>query len=177
MITGERIYLRAWEKTDVESFYRWFNDPEVTIYLGNAYPACSMDQEQHFYDQPRETEQRYAIVLKAGDVLIGNCSLHFIDQKNRSAELGIVIGEKAYWNQGYGREAIGLLLEIGFEGMGLERMALRHAAFNERGHHCYVAAGFVEEGRARNAQFIKGAFHDTVLMSVLAQEYFARKGR
>jgi len=175
MITGERIYLRAWEKSDVETFYRWFNDPEVGIFLGNAYPSWSMDQEQQIYEQPREDAQRYAIVLKAADVLIGNCDLHLIDQKNRSAELGIVIGEKAYWNQGYGRETIGLLLEIGFEGLGLERIGLRHVAFNERGHRCYLAAGFVEEGRARHAQFIKGAFHDTVLMSVLAQEYFARK--
>jgi RimJ/RimL family protein N-acetyltransferase len=174
MITGERIYLRAWEKTDVEVFYCWFNDPEVTVNIGSAYPAWSMDDEQRVYDQKREDVQRYAIVLKAGDALIGSCSLHAIDPKHRSAELGIVIGAKDHWNQGYGREAIGLLLEIGFEGLGLERIGLRHYDFNQRGHRCYVASGFVDEGRLRHERFIKGAFHDTIIMSILSHEYFAR---
>ncbi len=68
-----------------------------------------------------------------------------------------------------------LLLEIGFEGMGLHRIYLRHVHSNKRGHRCYLAAGFREEGRLRQATFIRGEFHDDVLMSVLAEEYFTRK--
>lgn len=175
MIYGERLYLRAWEPGDVASFYRWFNDPEVAVNLGNACPAWSMADEQRIHDNPREHAQRYSIVLKDGDLLIGNCDLHAIDMKNRSAEVGIVIGDKAHWNQGYGREAIGLLLEIGFDSLGLERIALLHIDLNERGHRCYLAAGFVVEGRLRHANFVRGEFHDDVLMSVLADEYRARK--
>ncbi|NLG27544.1 MAG: GNAT family N-acetyltransferase [Chloroflexi bacterium] len=175
MIPGERLYLRAWEQSDVAAFYRWFNDPEVSLYLGNAYPAWSLEQEQRIYDQPREHAQRYAIVLKEGDVLIGNCDLHGIDQKNRSADVGIVIGDQRYWNQGYGREALGLLLEIGFDGLGLERIALLHLDLNERGHRCYLAAGFKVEGRLRHANYIRGAYHDDILMSILADEYRARQ--
>jgi RimJ/RimL family protein N-acetyltransferase len=70
---------------------------------------------------------------------------------------------------------LGLLLEIAFEGLGLNRVMLRHVDFNERGHRCYLAAGFVEEGRLRQANFVCGEYHDDVIMSVLAHEYFARK--
>lgn len=41
MITSERIVLCAWERSDLETFTRWFNNPEATVYLGNAYPALS----------------------------------------------------------------------------------------------------------------------------------------
>lgn len=108
-------------------------------------------------------------------MLIGNCAFRRLDTKNRSAEVGIVIGEKEYWGQEYGREALGLLLEIGFEGLGLNRISLWHIDFNERGHRCYLAAGFREEGRLRQAVFVKGEFRDTVIMSVLAEEYFRSK--
>ena len=39
MITGERIILRAWERPAMEIFQRWFNDPEIAIYSGEAYLA------------------------------------------------------------------------------------------------------------------------------------------
>jgi len=175
MITGNRIILRAWERSDLEAFTRWFNDPEITIYLGNSHPCMSFDQEQRFYENSIDEKHRYCITLKEDGRLIGNCSLIHMNTKDRSAEVGIVIGEKNSWSQGYGREALGLLLEIGFEGLGLNRIFLRHMDFNERGHRCYLAAGFVDEGRFRQDTFVRGEFHDTVLMSVLAEEYFARK--
>jgi diamine N-acetyltransferase len=175
MITGKRIYLRGWEKSDVPTFLRWFNDPEVTIYLSNPYPAGSTEQEEHFVSHPREGEQRYCIVTREGDVPIGNCGIFDVNARNRSCEVGIAIGEKAYWNQGYGREVLALLQEIAFEGMGMNRVTLRHTDFNERGHRCYLAAGFVEEGRLRQSEWVKGSFHADVIMSVLAEEYFARK--
>jgi RimJ/RimL family protein N-acetyltransferase len=175
MITGERIMLRAWEKGDKEFFWRWFNDPEVTIFLGNAYPAISLEQEERFFDNPPPGDHLYSIIIRESGILIGNCSLHRVDSKNRSAEVGIVIGEKDYWSLGYGRETLRLLQEIAFEGMGINRLALRHVDLNERGHRCYMAAGFVEEARLRQVDYIKGAFHDEVIMSMLAEEYFARK--
>ena len=175
MIQGRRIYLRAWERSDLEAFTRWFNDPEVTVNLGEAYPCLSSIQEERFFEQAITEKHHYAIVLHEGDLLIGNCSFHHVDPQHRSAEVGIVIGEKAYWNQGYGREALGVLQEIGFEGLGLNRIELRYFDFNARGRRAYEAAGFVEEGRLRRSHYIAGAFHDMMIMSVLAEEYWARK--
>lgn len=177
MISGERIYLRAWERTDLETFTRWFNDPEVTVNLGNAYPALSTAKEEQFLEQALLDDKRrhYCIVLREGDLLIGNCSFHEIDTFQRSAEIGIVIGEKDYWSQGYGREAVSMLLEIGFEGLGLNRVQLLCYDFNARARRAYEAVGFVEEGRMRHSHFVAGAFHDMVIMSVLAEEYWARK--
>ena len=172
MIVGQRIVLRAWSRSDLETFLKWFNDPEVTVYAGNAYPSLSLEQEERYYEKHIDDRHLYCIQTKEQGILIGECSLFDIDTKNRSAEAGLTIGEKEYWNQGFGRETLGLLLEIGFEGLGLNRIHLRHAGFNERGYRCFVAAGFKEEGRLRQGTFIQGKFHDVVLMSILAEEYY-----
>lgn len=175
MITGARLVLRAWEKTDLDAFTRWFNDPEVTIYLGNAYPCASTEQEERYMTKMLDVPHKYSITVRESGKLIGNCGLHNIDQPNRSAEVGIVIGEKEYWGQGYGREALGMLLEIGFEGLGLNRVGLWLVDINLRGYRCYLAAGFREEGRLRQKSFLKGAFRDEIVMSVLASDYWAAK--
>jgi RimJ/RimL family protein N-acetyltransferase len=174
MIIGKRITLRAWEKDDAEVFALWLNDPEVSIGLGNAYPAVTREQQEKFIAE-HANQPNYSIVLNENQQLIGSCGLHFLDQQNRFAELGIIIGEKVYWNQGYGREAISMLLEIGFEGLGLNRIELYVHDLNQRGYRCYLAAGFVEEGRLRKRCYIKSAFVDDIVMSVLAEEYWARK--
>ena len=177
MIAGDRVALRAWSRADLRTFHKWFNDPDVTVWAGNPYPSLSLEQEERYYDSHAADENLYCIETRPQGVLIGECSLFDRSTKNRSAEVGITIGEKEYWNQGYGRETLALLLEIGFLGLGLNRIHLRHVDRNERAHRCFLAVGFVEEGRLLQATFIKGKFHDVVLMSVLEEDYSSPKGR
>ncbi len=178
MITGERIILRAWERADLDTFWRWFNDAEITaMVMGNSFPSLTRDQEARFFDEGVDEPYRWSIVTRAEGRLIGNCDLHGISWEHRCAEVGIVIGEKDCWSQGYGREALGLLLKIGFVGMGLNRVWLRHVDVNERAHRSYLAAGFRDEGRFRQANYLAGAYHDDVIMSVLADEYAQRQAQ
>jgi len=177
VIVGKRITLRAWEKSDLEAFTRWFNDSEVTIYLGNACPSLSLAEESKYMDENIGRPYTYSIMLNENSTLIGNCDLHNINMRDRTAELGIVIGEKVYWNQGYGREAISMLLEIGFDHLGLNRIGLFLVSINNRGYRCYLASGFKEEGRLRQKSFIGGTFHDEIVMSVLAEEYRTLKAQ
>ena len=106
MIAGKRVILRAWSRSDLQTFIRWFNDPEVTIYAGNPYPALSMEQEELYYEKHINDEHTYCIETRREGALIGECSLFNMSSKNRSVEVGITIGEREYWNKGYGRETL-----------------------------------------------------------------------
>ncbi len=85
--------------------------------------------------------------------------------------LGIAIGDKAYWGQGYGQDATRLLLDYAFNLLNLNSVMLGAFSFNERAINCYRRVGFKEIGRQRQARIIAGRKFDVVLMDMLAEEF------
>jgi RimJ/RimL family protein N-acetyltransferase len=103
--------------------------------------------------------------------LIGNCGFFNYDQRNANAEFGIMIGEKSYWNKGYGTEAVRLLVKHGFQTVNLNRIYLRVLENNLRAIRAYEKAGFTHEGRQRQADFRDGRYIDLLVMSTLRSEF------
>ncbi len=175
MIYGERIRLRAPEREDLPRFVAWLNDPEVREHL-LLYLPMSMVKEEHWFEEMlKQPEEEHPMVIEIrqgeGWKPIGNCGMLNLDWRNRSIELGIFIGDKSHWNQGYGSEAMKLLLSHGFNTLNLNRIYLRVYETNQRGIHAYEKSGFVHEGRWRQAQFQGGRYIDILWMSVLRSEW------
>lgn len=175
MIYGERVRLRPLERHDLPHFVEWLNDSQVIQGL-SIYSSLSLDEEEIWYEhmlkQPKE-ERPLSIETKYEDAwkLIGNTGLFTFDWRNRSAELGIFIGDKAFWDQGFGTEAVGLILQHGFLTLNLNRIFLRVYADNPRAIKLYEKTGFVHEGRQRQAEFHGGKYHDIIFMSILRPEW------
>lgn len=175
MIYGERIRLRAPEREDIPVFLEWFNDPEVTLTLFTLLPLSRVEEENWFNEMIKSPAAEHPLTIevkeKDGWKKIGNITFLKIDWIARSAEVGIAIGEKDYWNQGYGTEAMKLMLKHGFETLNLNRIYLQVYDFNQRGIRAYEKSGFVREGCMRQALHKQGKYHDILLMSVLRQEW------
>jgi RimJ/RimL family protein N-acetyltransferase len=105
--------------------------------------------------------------------LIGTFAFDGIDWRNASSEFGIMIGDKAYWNQGYGTEAVRLLCQHGFDTLNLNRIFLHVFETNPRAIRAYEKAGFVHEGRERRAEFKDGRYIDVVRLSLLKDEFWS----
>lgn len=179
IIYGKRIRLRAVEREDVQKFHAWVNDPEVTKGLILNLPLSMRDEEEWFASLSKRdpAERPFAIEFRKGRAwkLIGNCSMHAVSLVNRSCEVGIIIGEKDEWNKGYGAEAMMLMLQHGFETLNMNRVYLQVFDNNIRAVRSYEKAGFVLEGRQRQAVYKNGKYEDVLFMSVLRSEWEARK--
>lgn len=180
MIYGKRIRLRHTERDDLPLFVAWLNDPEVTRGLGMFLPLSLVEEEQWFENTLQQpAEERPLTIEVCQDEswrTIGNSGFHAIDWRNRSAEVGIVIGDKSFWDQDYGSETIQLLLEYGFNTLNLHRVYLRVFEDNPRAIRAYEKAGFIHEGRMRQAEFRRGDYRDVLLMSVLRPEWVPPTG-
>ncbi len=178
MILGDQIRFRAIEKEDLPKFVKWLNDPEVRQGLSMIAPLSMAEEENWFEGLSKRSpfERPLAIEIQPDPqvdewIFVGNCGLIEIDWQNRSAEIGIFIGEKGYWNHGFGTRAMRLMLRYGFEDLNLHRIWLRVFESNQRAHRSYKKAGFTEEGNFRQAQYLDGKYVDVMIMSVLKTEW------
>ncbi len=171
---GDRIYLRPIELTDEQKLRKWINDPEIWRYLVIRTPMNAVREREWIEGQGLSaTEVSFGVVVRTGDRLIGSVGLRQIHPVNRSAEVGIMIGDKEYHGKGFGTEAVRLMVRYGFEELNLNRVALRVFAHNFRAIGCYQKAGFVHEGCLRQAVFRNGQFVDEYIFSILREDWLA----
>lgn len=170
-LIGNRIYLSPRTSEDAEIFTEWLNDFETTDYIGQSGKLYTLASEKKFLEDNYSPEATFVIVTLDEDKMIGTVSLENIDHQNRNAVLGIFIGDKNYRNNGYGTEAIKLILDYGFNYLNLNNIKLDLMEFNERALKCYKKCGFKEYGRRRKCKFVNGKYYDNIEMDILAEEF------
>ncbi len=169
----EKVYLRALEPSDVERTQKWHNDPELYETLVSPFRYVSHAAEEEWIHGKAgysQTEIRLAICLPEGDRHIGNVYLTEIDWISRHACVGIFIGEAQYRSNGYGAQALRLLLHHAFHDLGLHRVYLIVLDDNPRAIALYEKCGFVVEGRLRQHDFKQGRFKDLIFMGLCVDD-------
>ena len=169
-LSGPRCYLSPMNLEDAERYVEWLNDPEVAVNLAAAPQIISLAQERQVLECLGREESAFAIVDSQTDTLIGNCALIRVDPVNRCCEFGIFIGDRRFWNRGYGEEATRLALDFAFNFLNLHNVMLQVYAHNPRARRCYEKCGFREIGRRRQARCIGGRAYDVIFMDILAAE-------
>jgi RimJ/RimL family protein N-acetyltransferase len=173
MIRGTKTCLRALEHDDLARFVRWINDPETRRFLAMRFPLSMTEEEEWWENLPnRKNDHIFAIEAEDG-THIGNIGLHSVERENRRAMIGIMIGEKGYWGQGYGTDAIKAMLGWAFNYLNLNRVYLTVYAYNERAIRSYEKCGFQHEGTMRQARYADGQYHDELMMGLLREEFLA----
>jgi RimJ/RimL family protein N-acetyltransferase len=174
MFKGERVALRSMNRDDLPRLCEFNNDVEVELAGGGDPPLPqSLARLEAEYDQKIASGGRdgAAFAIEADGKFIGQCALFDFDAFNHTCQLGITIGDKAYWGKGYGREAVRLLLDYAFRLRNVRKVWLTVNGTNDRAIRSYRACGFVEEGRQRAQVWSNGAYIDLVYMGVLRDEW------
>ncbi|SKC69450.1 GNAT family N-acetyltransferase [Maledivibacter halophilus] len=152
-------------------YTEWLNDLELGIHLVSAPQVIPLSKEREILERLSVEGYNFAIVDFEKDELLGNCGLLNVDFINRTAELGIFIGNKEYWNRGLGQEAIELILNFGFNIINLNNIMLRVRGFNKRAIKCYEKCGFKVIGIRREAITFGDKKYGEIYMDILASEF------
>ena len=169
---GDRLYLSPMNPNDVEKYVEWISSPIVSDGMGNTSNILTESLEKEFIEKAlKNGDKCFAIILLKNDELIGNCSIYRENDNARVAELGIFIGDEKFRNNGYGQEALNLLLDYGFNYLSLNSVYLNVFSFNDVAINCYKKIGFKEAGRLRENYFLNGKYYDVVYMDILKKEF------
>ena len=150
-MTGEKVYLSPVSTDDTDIFMKWVNDPEIAHTTTFYTQIISLTQEKEIVESLAKSGNTFSIVTLENDAVIGNCSFFRIDETNRNAEIGIMIGEKDFQGKGYGTDALRLLVKFGFENRNYNNICLHVYSFNKGAVACYKKVGFKQQGIRREA--------------------------
>ncbi|MBC8097899.1 MAG: GNAT family N-acetyltransferase [Armatimonadetes bacterium] len=174
MLKSDKLILRAMTRADLPRLCAFNNTIEVELAGGGDPPIPqSLERLQAEFDRDAGNGGRdgaqFAIEVKG--VFIGQCALFNFDATGHTCELGITIGDPAYWGQGYGKAAVTLLLNYAFQLRNFRKVWLRVHGNNTRAQRAYAACGFTEEGRLRAHIYSAGSYDDMVMMGILRAEW------
>ena len=168
MLNGELVTLRAIEPADHPKLASYLNDVEVELLGGGDPPTPrSLASVSAMLERQADDSGAVNFAITVGDELIGQCGMFGQDHIAQTAEIGIVIGERAYWGRGYGRDAVRLLVDYGFRMRNLHKLWLTVHADNARAIRAYESVGFTEEGRQRAQVWSAGSYVDLVYMGLI----------
>lgn len=149
---ADAVTIRPLQREDLARLVRWNNDPEVECFVDLGLPGDLAGCVAWWEEIRRSKDTRlFALEDEAGR-LIGDLELAHICWRGREAELRIRIGEKDYWNRGYGTLAVCQMIHFAFAELGLDRLYLRVYAFNTRAIRCYEKLGFKKKAVLKRPQ-------------------------
>ena len=179
ILQGKTVVLRPLTKEDAKLFVAWLNDPEVIKWLmwRDEKQALSLEFEEKWIEEMQKSNTWKAFMIEAIvgcakiKVPIGNCSIHNIDWDNQRGGLGVTIGEKEFWNKGYGTEAAKLLLDYAFRELKLHRIESLALEDNIRSIRMLQKVGYTQEGCRRQDALKGGCFRNVLIFGILCHEW------
>lgn len=176
MLRGDKVILDAIDPEDIEWMRKQRNNQELRKYF-REWKDISKDQQEAWYkSRGNNTDPKhvYFKIVSNDKELVGCCGLHYVDWRLRSAEFGIFVGQETR-GKGYGSEAIFLMFDYGFREMNLHKVWCEVYS-NNKAIGIYKKMGFKEEGILRDNYFCNGKYGDSIVMSILEDEWFDLHG-
>lgn len=167
-LVGVRIRLRRLMAEDLPHMVVWNCDDEVQFYVDCDLPGNLSQLKQWYQTSFSDPNYRIYVIQTLSGEIIGDLELDHICWSKREAELRIRIGVKDLWGQGYGQEALRLILENLLITKNFKRIYLRVYHFNQRAIRCYSKIGFRRVGiLKRNCPNWK----NIILMEISREQY------
>jgi RimJ/RimL family protein N-acetyltransferase len=150
MIKGTKVKLRLKALKDAEKDYKWQTDPVLSdLDAVSPLPLSFHAYVEEYKDtlrHPSPYRRTFAVLTHDGQH-IGNCVYYNIDRVGKQAEIGIMIGDREYWNKGYGTDTVKTLSGYVFRHVGFKRLYLKTLTKNLRAQRSFKKCGYSSCGK------------------------------
>jgi RimJ/RimL family protein N-acetyltransferase len=177
VIEGELVSLKEFTKDNLfdERYHQWLRDIQVVNTIGrNEYLApLQFSKIEEYVERLLESETDYlfAIYTKNTDLFIGTLKIGSIDWYNRTADLGIMIGDKKFWKKGLAKNALQIACNYAFEHLNMRKLTGGCLAVNIAMSKCFERLGFLNEGLRRKQNFFEGRYIDHLIYGLFKEDF------
>lgn len=169
--------FRSLKPSDVTYFKKWILDKEVIRYSMTKFHKISNEAQiiEWFQETLFDSKTfQLGMIDPVSKELIGYAGIASLNEVDGNGEYFIFIGDKSYWGKGIASSVTKEIVRIGFQNLNLHRIFLTASSNNSGAIRAYEKAGFVREGRMREAFYRNNEYSDKVVMGILKSEFASR---
>jgi ribosomal-protein-alanine N-acetyltransferase len=175
VLRGHTVMLRDLRASDAASLHALLTTQEVARFI--SPPPTTVREFENFIAWTHRQREAgayvcFAVTLEGADTAIGIFQIRTLDTNFATAEWGFALGS-AFWGTGVFEESANLVMEFGFETLGIHRLEARAAILNGRGNGALIKIGAVQECVLRKSFIREGRAHDQALYAMLKADWRA----
>ncbi len=176
VLQGYALRLRPPEISELPALYDWYNDPEIAA----PFDRFTLDALPDFRKAVAEADgdlgslaPRFVIERLEGPRPIGLLGHYRPHPVLETTDIWYMLGERAERGKGYGKEAVGLLVDYLFHASDLARVGATTDVANVPSMRLLEGLGFRREGTMVSALYHHGGWHDVAFYGVTRSEWAA----
>ncbi len=170
-LKGEHIYLRALEPTDLDTLYKWENNPAIWTVSNTLAPFSKFVLEQYLVNAHEDiftSKQIRLMICLHDNTPIGTIELFDFDAYHSRVGIGIMIDE-TYENKGYATQALNLLGKYCFEVLMVKQVYCNISASNQKSLHLFTKLAFTQAGVKKQWNTIApNTFEDEYILQLIS---------
>jgi RimJ/RimL family protein N-acetyltransferase len=170
VIQGKLVRLRPPKPEDGPVMVTWFEDLEATRFLQLRNPP-SFEMEKEWLEGSARDPDSVIWVIEVDGRAVGTTGIREIDWKNGFGTTGTLIGDRAIWGKGVGRETMQLRADYAFKQLPLRKLKSAYFDGNVASGRAQAAAGYREVGRHRADRFVDGRWVDEIITELLREDW------
>jgi len=155
-----------------------FSDSEIKTFFGLPSDEELQNEKLRFQQGMTMSGKSFLyfhLLDKINGVVMGWCGYHTWFTQHLRAEIGYVLNEDVYKGKGYMSQALPAVIKYGFETMNLHRIEALISPDNIPSLKLIKRSGFTEEGILREHYMKSEKLEDSIIFSLLRQEYFQKE--
>jgi RimJ/RimL family protein N-acetyltransferase len=154
-LKGRCATLRAVTLDDCDSRYlSWMTDPEINRYMETRWSCQTSKTIEDFVTSIRSSSHSYLFAILSDGNHVGNIKIGPIDSRYKNADISYFIGEPHVQGRGLATDAVRLVVDFGFEKLGLHRIQAGAFRENSASRKVLEKNGFRQEGVFREKYFL-----------------------
>ena len=174
-IATERLLIRNLKPTDLNDFYTYRSNPDVTRY--QSFEVMTIEQASEFIQLQKDKNfglhgewVQYGIENISTNKIVGDCAIKLNEHDIRIAEIGITISPHEQ-KKGYAKETLFGILTFLFNQINIHRVVEIVDAENIASINLLKSLGFRLEGHFIENIYFKGKWGSEFQYAMLKREW------
>lgn len=179
VLTTPRLQVLPFsEKHVTERYLGWLKDPEVVRYSDQRLREHTLDTCRAYWHSFNGTPNYFWAIETREDepAHIGNLTVN-VDERHGLGDIGVMIGERAFWGNGYGWEAILAVSDYLLREAGFRKMTAGVLSNNVGALGMLYGAGWADEGRRARHYLYDGEEVDLIHFAMFREDLLRKYPR